>query len=353
MSRFYCAIALYAAAALAEAHVLLLLLDPAAPAWQPIISHACAIVLLAGWLSLLRFYGMQSRAAALFFVSTAALGPIGYLGAVFAMFICRVSRRISTRKLDQYYAWLAGDAQSDVVAELYKNLVLGRERPGRHLANVKIIDVLRWGTLDEKHKMVATLGRSFRPELAPSLRFALTSTDATIRIQAATLVAKIENDFTQRWLALPGGTEKRPTEPEHYLALAKHLDEHAHTGMLDDLRERAIRKEASELFRAYLAVNDGDEEARISLGRLLTRLGEYGDALTCLEPLVDDERALSWYCQSLYGLERFDQLRRLLQQPSELRPGLPPAGKFTGVQQLWSGAMLPSVLVSAQGSSSS
>lgn len=334
---------LYITAAFLQWQVSVLAFDPTVPIWKPVSLHVACVALLAGWVWILRKYRMDGQGALLLLVSTAALGPIGFVGAVFSLALRQVSGRISARKLDEYYAWMAGETKVDAAAELYKDLTLGREQPGRDMANATIIDLLRWGTLDEKYKMIAALGRNFRPELVPALRFALASEDPTIRIQAAALVAKVEKDFTQRWLALRSEIENDPTQPERYFALARHLDEYAYAGIVDSLRERDIREQATELFRAYLTLNDTNKDARLFLGRLLTRLGEHAEALACLEPFLDDERALAWYYQSLYGLGRFDQLRELLQERGSRGDG-PQTKKITGAKQLWTRGVAPRLL---------
>jgi hypothetical protein len=330
---------LYIAAGYAEIRVLLLLLDPAVPAWQPAVAHACGVALLMGWWWMLRRHKLDGPMAALTLVSTAILGPLGYFGAAFSAISRQIFGGACSRQLDDFFLWLSGEVKPDAAAELYRDLILGREQPGRQMINTTIVDLLRWGTPDEKYKMMATLARSFRPELAPALRFALTSSDPTIRIQAAALVAKIEKQFTQRWVALRSQVNDNPHEPERYFALARHLDEYAYTGILDPLRERGIRVEAAGFFRTYLATENGDRDARLFLGRLLTRLGEYSDAVSCLEPVLDDERARSWYCQSLYGLGHFDRLRQLLQGKSSSSADDLAATKITGAQHLWSNAL--------------
>ena len=336
ISRTLSGLLVYCSAAAGEAQALDRLLHGSEHLLAAILIHCCVLSALLGWLLILRRYKRDKRAAALFFTLTAVLGPIGYLGACVSIMAWKIATSSSLETLDEYYASLFGE-KTDAVQDLYKNLIFGREKPGQCVSTRALIDVLRWGTLEEKYKVLAGLAKNFRPEFAPSLRFALASTEPTVRIQAASMVAKIEKSFTQRWLSLREQAQKDPTNSALCLELARHLDCYAHTGMLDRRREQEVRQQAAELFHEFLAANDDNKEARLALGRLLTRIGEYRDAIACLAPLLDDARALSWYCQSLYGLGRFDEIRELAHRHDD--PTNVPAleDRVAGVQQLWSG----------------
>jgi hypothetical protein len=328
----------YTSAAAGEGQVLNSALQGMQYLPKAVLIHCCVLVALLGWLLILRRYRHDKRAACLFLVSTAALGPIGYLGAVLSILVWRLAAHTSAERLDAYYSSLFG-AKEDAAQELYKNLTFGREKPGQYVSTTAVIDVLRWGTIEEKYKALAGLAKNFRPEFAASLRFALASNEPTVRIQAATMVAKIEKEFTQRLLQLRDEVQRDPTNSATCLELAHHLDRYAHTGMLDGQREQEVRQQAAALFANFLRANGDSKDARLALGRLLTRLGEHQGAIACLAPLLDDARALSWYCQSLYGLGRFDEIRELAYR-HDPRTSIPAyEDRVAGVRQLWSGSV--------------
>lgn len=338
----------YACAAAGEGQVLYLALQGIDLLPEAIFMHCAVTVALTCWLLVLRKQEHDKRAASLILVSTAALGPVGYAGASVSILAWRLTAKTSARKLDAYYSSLFNNTES-AAQELYKNLSCGRERPGQYISAATIIDVLRWGTIEEKYKALGNLARSFRPELAASLRFALTSPEPTVRIQAASMVAKIEKQYTQRWMDLNDRVRRDPENAELRLELAQHLDNYAHTGMLDQQREQEVRQQAAELFRHVINAHADARDARLALGRLLTRLGEHESALVCLAPLLDDPRAVSWYCQSLYGLGRFDEIRELANRNDcDIRVS-PQADRVAGMRQLWSGISQFPALASPRG----
>jgi thioredoxin-like negative regulator of GroEL len=329
---------IYTTAAAGEAQVLHSLLAEQPRLLAALLVHAGVVAALSAWLHLAYRRQWDKRIAAMYLVSIACLGPIGFLGATLSSLVWLVTRRSSASKLSEYYAAQARLVGHDPAEELYKNLTMGREKPGVYTSMAPVIDALRWGTVEEKYRALAGLARRFRTEFTPALRFALASDEPTVRIQAASMVAKIEKEFTQQWLDLRDRLARCPNDAAVRLQLAQHLDRFAHTGMLDAQRETEVRQQSAQLFREYLQVHPDSAEARVALGRLLTRLGDFRAAVDCLASMSDDRVAQSWYCQALYGLGRFDELRDIAEGVAQ--PGASGLRDCTASpNRLWSGSV--------------
>src|SRR6185436_344770 len=116
-------------------------------------------------------------------------------------------------------------------------------------------DILFFGTLAQKQELISLMSRSFQPAFAPVLRAALDDANNAIRVQAASAITLIEDDFMRRSLSLASSVREKPGDPELLLKQARLHDDYARSGILDRDRERDSRKKALETYREYLRIN--------------------------------------------------------------------------------------------------
>src|SRR5690606_16361494 len=107
------------------------------------------------------------------------------------------------------------------------------------------MDIITLGTEHQKRIALETIARHFTPELTPVITKALEDPSYQIRVQAATILARLERGFIQIERKLARKIRKHPHSPKtslFILQLARHYDTYAHAGFV-------FEKEREQLFR--------------------------------------------------------------------------------------------------------
>jgi hypothetical protein len=280
---------------------------------RALAGHVCLVALLAAWLISTLHRDEGIRIAALLLLTTAAMGPLGPFGTLVVLMISRLNQR-SITPFERWYVSLFPETEREPARELYHRIVYGRHGEGSSSV-AAFSDVISLGTVAQKQAALTLIADHFRPAYAGALRRALNDREAAVRVQGASAVARIENRFLERamqleaWVAGPsGGIEAR-------LALARHLDDHANTGLLDVRRARKTRERALELFLACADERPDDPDLAKTCGRLLLRLDRSEEAARWLGQVVGRfafaPQVFVWYLEALYRVGRLDDLRAL------------------------------------------
>jgi len=254
--------------------------------------------------------GFDSRVAWIAAVSTPTLGPIGILGALLAAIPMDLRRG---RDLDfhHWYLSLFPEEETTPAEELYDLIVSGRANADT-AATVSFMDIMEGSDPARKQAVVALVARHFHPSFTPILKAALADADPTVRVQAATAAARIENAFSQRWMELDREVRRRPANVTARLELARLLDAHAFRGLLDPDREAECRRQALAHYFALAREAPRTPGLTLDLGRLLLRLGRFDEAADLLRVTAEnDTRGLIWYAECLFRLGRYAELRSL------------------------------------------
>lgn len=260
-------------------------------------------------------------------------GPLAP-AALLVLFPAYIWFRRTATPFDEWYRSLFPETPPPIAVQLYQAIVR-RELPGRDSAPVvSYMDVMRHGTIDQRIAVIATLTRNFRPVFAPVLRAAIADDNAEVRVQAATAVAKLTDDFVRRVQSLDGQYRRRPEDRAALRRLAEAYDAYAFLGILDGEHEQNNRLNALQLWLRYAELEPDDRDARLKVGRLLMRLGRHEVAATWLERAIAEGRAskqaLLWYMESLYALGRTGELRAVARSV---------AGDLAGDRQIAIGAI--------------
>lgn len=269
---------------------------------------------------------------------TLTLGPAGPLatGLLAGM---TAAFTLTARPFEEWYDSLFPDDHETRSEMLYRRLLEGREDAVAEGSVNSLTDVLFTGTTRAKQAVVALLARRFRSEFAPALQMALSDPEASIRVQAATAASTIEERYHATRLELEDAVRDAPESAEALLALARHLDDYAYAGVLDDDRQRAVMADALNAYRAANRRLGAREDIDLAIGRLMLRLDMIEEAelhLSALSLRYEDPRPMLWHAECLFRLHRFDELRALLDDPKLAQLGL--REEYTGVNpviNLW------------------
>ncbi len=276
-----------------------------------------ALSLIAGLLAR-AFAGVdrESRFFLLLFISTAALGVFGAAGVALSV----VLHQWYMRYAQPFSGWFASIFPSPIHHEseqIFDDIRVGRDESSKPYSVIPFLDVIWYGNEAQKRMALSKMTSRFHPSFAKAFKKALGDSSNSIRIQAATAVSKIENQFMARLMKLNKLHEEQPKNPVVTLALAEHYDNYAFTGILDDDRERHNRSQALKHYQQYLDLRPTDTSTHVKIGRLLMRNGEPLRAIDWLRQSIErghrSQALLMWYAEALFACGRYADLRQLAQ----------------------------------------
>jgi hypothetical protein len=265
-----------------------------------------------GW-SIWRLHraGGDSRLGALLAITLPWLGPFAAVGMLLCLVTCVVSGK-SVLPFDEWFAELS--PEHDDHDEAFLKGVSALQRDAAEKTGVtSLIDLLQFGDFVQKQKVVTLVAREYRPEFAPVLARALTDASNAVRVQAATAITAIEERFVRKTTELTARSRRAPDDVDRLLALARHYDDYAFSGILDPIRERENRDRALEQYRQVIARRPDDGATHVAACRIMIRQGRYFDAMPFLAAaLIHDDKnpsLLAWYFECLYLTGEFTALR--------------------------------------------
>lgn len=273
--------------------------------------HGVFLALLGTWIRRRRREHRDTRVHFLLALTCAGLGIIGAVGTLVTMAVIAVSSRYS-QPFETWYQQFVPKHDPNDLAHLVQDITSGREDAAYVTQLEEFATILAHGAFREKQAVLSLISRHYRPEFAFLLRAALHSTDASLRVQAATAIEKVEAAFTRTWVRLQASSVARPQDYSAQMRLASHLDLYAESGLLEPPRDQQVRERALQAFKRCAALRPDLPEARLGLARSLVRCGQLVQAITELRGIAPAQRtAEEWWClaDALFQLRAFDELR--------------------------------------------
>ena len=234
-----------------------------------------------------------------------------------------------------------GSVMSDLDRRFEPFLIIEHRENIAHQDVVPFIDVIRHGTRVQKQLAIGLMSRHYRREFATALKEGLADSDNSVRIQAATAIANIENRFYEQLQALRERVEEEP-EAQTILALARQYDDYAFTGLLDGDREARNRDEALAGYRRYLQMQPNDVRAHMAVVRLLVKMDRAEEALLTIDgippQIASADELAAWRMEALYKVRRFEETRDIARALiAAERPERPLPAVFADSVRLWAG----------------
>lgn len=277
------------------------------------VAHLGVIAILTAWMIFSSECRTDLRLPLLLTVTTAFMGPIGGAGTIVVIVLTKRYAKTAT-SFEEWYFALFPEAEAHGQLDLWRGILVDEDNPDKSSV-APFSDILFFGTLAQKQELISLMSRSFQPVFAPILRTALGDSNNAIRVQAASAITVVEDDFLRRSLTMTASVRENPQDPPLLLKLARLNDEYASAGILDSGREQESCNRALETYREYLKLRPKDLEARTAIGRLLLREGKYDEARLWSSEIVDDSapssELLFIHMEALYHLRRFHELRHL------------------------------------------
>ena len=257
--------------------------------------------------------GMDVQHLAILSIVSFVTGIFGSLGALFG-FIGTVIFRNRAHHFKEWYETIFPTDQVSESQYIYDAIVEGLDENPRTYGVMPFVDVMRLGSENQKRRALAKMTSRFSPRFSPAFKIALSDSSNTIRVQAATAVAKIERDFMRKLERIEEARARKPNDPALIMALAKFYDDYAFTGVLDPELEKLNRERAINTYKSYLQQDPNSPEAWIAIGRLLYRNRQWEEAAEWFRHALDRgwkvNNMVLWYFECLFRLGQFRELRR-------------------------------------------
>jgi polysaccharide biosynthesis protein PelE len=285
--------------------------------------HAGLMALWCAYLGMTRAWP-QHPVQLLYLLTTLVLGPLGVLGSALT-FLLWWTGPAQTLSLEARYAALLPDVSEPASTVLVRRILRGERDAGTPGTLEPFADLMAHGSVEQKQAAIALIMSEFKPALAPALHRALNDADASVRVQAATAMARIESRFLDLALDLEARVASEPDNLQDAFALARHYDDYAITGLLDANRTLTARERALALFQTCAGDARLSLEAEHAIVRLRVRMGELDAAVSAAEPLIAAGRATpalqAWYLECLFKQGQFDALREACRGLLAAEPG--------------------------------
>ena len=259
--------------------------------------------------------GMDVQHLALLAIVSSMTGIFGAVGALLGFFFTVIFRGRSYH----FREWYATIFPTDLPSEpqtIYDSITEGLDENPSAYSVMPFADVMRLGSENQKRWALAKMTSRFSPRFAEAFKAALSDSNNTIRVQAATAIAKVEREFAAKLSRIEMARTKQPNDPMLTLALAKFYDDYAFTGVLDGELEKLNRSRAISAYKTYLQQDPNSSEAWVAIGRLLYRDQQWAEAAEWFRAALDRGWKMNsmvlWYFECLFRLGQHRELRRAI-----------------------------------------
>ncbi|MBL0318250.1 MAG: hypothetical protein IPP74_02945 [Alphaproteobacteria bacterium] len=304
-----------------------------------IACHLVVVAFLIGWTMYVSKIQKGRRFSYILLMMITGVGPYGAFTCLLALILYKYYTRTSTNFMD-WFANLFPEERTSQSAVIYERLLYGWDDFSEKRGVMSFRDVLVLGSEEQKRNAIAKMTLYFRPEFTEALQLALKDHSNSIRVQAATAIARIEEAFFKVLMEL----EKIYAETHNddvLFKLANHADLYYHCGILDDERKVEILEKGIHYYSEYLSRHPENKQAQYALGRLFLNKKDYNAAYALLHGCIGITAAIlpqvfKAFMECLYGMHRFADLHAFARDnASRLDPGNRKSLEILDSMKLW------------------
>ncbi len=275
--------------------------------------HLGVVVTLALWTGLSHHSGQGRQLAYLLTLLTAVLGPFGTGGTLFTSGLYYWFKRSAT-PFSEWYESLFPDFEHPEIKKIYEKAVDESIFHPQKNPVIPFIDVLHYGTINQKQAMIVLLIKNHHGKFANVLRKALEDSDGSVRVLAAKGMTKIEQYFLDQNMELESRYRGNKISHSEFLKTQiENDDEYLYSGILDDIRAREVRIRSLKACKKYLRLHPEDLDIRFIMGRILLRDGQSDQAFDwfedCIEKGFTSPKIYAWYFECMYRMGEFKKLQ--------------------------------------------
>ncbi len=255
-----------------------------------------------------------ARFGIMFSIFLTVLGPFAAAGVMLMLAVFKVTKNYATTFTEWYYSIFPEDRKS-LPQEIADALQYGRDKSWQDYSIIPFVDVIKRGNESQKREAILKMTQFFHPDFGSVIKMALREDSSNVvRVQAATAITKIKNNFFSQLMSLEKLRRKYPDKNEILLAIASVYDDLAFSTILEPEQEGEARQLALKFYEEFRAHRPNDKRLHYLIGRLMMRQGRHEEAVRWFEGAMTSEllKLDIWvlYAECLYRLKRFDELRR-------------------------------------------
>lgn len=263
--------------------------------------------------------GLDERLAWLGSLMVFFLGPIGALGTIWATLQYYHYRKHATPFDDWYRSILPTQNISRSERLIERLRAWGREaEEAHHNGPIPFNELISMGSRNDKQLAIAMMARNFNAAFAPAFKQALADDDNAVRVQAASAITRIEDQYQQAAMRFEAKAKKTPSL-KTFRALAEHYDSHANAGLTDSDSILELRKKSAKAYQHALTIAPDDYSTLWAYGRLLVRMKQFMESCRIYEhafslgnEVIVTDRV--WYWEALYRGKRYQDLRNQVER---------------------------------------
>jgi len=277
--------------------------------------HLMVIEILCGWLYYEKKQGHNLTLPILLLICIGSM-------SVFGSLICLITAGFFTlNRHDEggFTRWLSElfpDEDNDESEALYERIIFGLDDNAANSTIEPFNDILVYGSLKQKQAVLVKMTRYFTPAFAPILRTAINDKDAAVRVQAATVITKIESGYASKIQQLEESYATLPDDLATMHALADAYRDYAISGIIDEQAASKATAKSIELYEALILCQPEIGAHKVTLGHLYLMDGQLEKAYIRFRQYIDrfgltsSEIAIG-YMETLLQLKQYDELRKV------------------------------------------
>lgn len=278
-----------------------------------LLIHLCLTVVIAIIARTAITLGGNIRHLFVLSVASGGAGVFGAAGSLLSIFLTLLYNSFSSSFIEWYGSIFPKVDETNEEA-LYEMITSGKDEHARTYHVSSFYDIMALGSESQKRRALSRMTDHFQPSFAPAYKMALKDPSNAIRVQAASSITRIENQFSSMVMQVERLESKYPKDTIVKLGLARFYDGYAFTGLLDTDRENENRIKALTKYKEYLEAKPDDITARIEAGRVLLRSGEHQQVITlyndCINAGYGNDTLRLWLLEALYEAGQYSELRR-------------------------------------------
>lgn len=280
-----------------------------------LLIHLCIITVIFIVLIILRKNNADIRIFILLFFETAILGPVGPLIIICILLLNRFIFSNNNEALDNILEIMESNyyTESDT---LYNRLTFIKGSETSYTQSEPFIDIMQYGTLEEKQQVLIMIRRYFRPEYTNILFKALRDPENNIRVQAASLVAALQNIATEKFNCLKEdlkGAREIINSVENFIEFYEYYVETEIFTLNNEIAQTidTILERLSIFRKQY----PHDSNAHSLAGQLLFKINKYEESFNALKACAEcgkctrDDLTELILLEDLFELKKYNDLR--------------------------------------------
>lgn len=254
--------------------------------WQTIaVVHLAIVGAILSLLPVLSFLHYDLRLPLTLVVFCALLGPFGaFLGLTTGLFYL-LYRRLSSQYIGLLEQMFPEDEYVHPISRLSQRIERGLENVDNDTTAIPFMDIMNFGSLQQRLRAVGLTLRYFHPKLAPVLQKGLRDSNNSVRVLAATSLLALDKSYYDTYQALREEVVKSPRRRVAWKALAQQAESYAGIRILSPERVHKMLEAAREAYSTYAELAGTSETTALALARIELKLGNVDHARQALEAL--------------------------------------------------------------------